>query len=73
MTRDENDQVLETLRFDWDEVYEIGVGPDGFWARRHDGSGEAMIHEDPGELRRQIRAEYSERPRPALPGEARYW
>jgi hypothetical protein len=72
MTRDENDQVLETLRFDWDEVYEIGVGPDGFWARRHDGSGEAMIHEDPGELRRQIRAEYSERPRPALPDGARY-
>jgi hypothetical protein len=63
MKRDGEDQVLESLRFDWDEVYEIGVGRDGFWARRHDGSGETMAHEDPGELRRQIREDYLERPR----------
>lgn len=68
MTRDEEDQVLDALRFDWDEVYEIGAGVDGFWARRRDGTGETMTGEDPGELRRQIREDYSARPRQALPG-----
>jgi hypothetical protein len=63
MTSDEDDQVLGALRFDWDEVYEIGVGPGGYWARRRDGIGETMMHEDPGQLRRQIRQDYSERPR----------
>jgi hypothetical protein len=57
---------LGALRFDWGEVYEVGVGPGGYWARRHDGPGQAMMHEDPGELRRQIREDYSERPRQAL-------
>jgi hypothetical protein len=68
MIRDEDDQELEALRFDWDEVYEIGVGLDGFWARRRDAVGETMIHEDPGQLRRRIREDYGARPRQALPG-----
>ncbi len=63
MTRYEEDLELGALRFDWGEVYEFGVRLDGFWAKRRDGAGETMIHEDPGELRRQIRDDYSERPR----------
>jgi hypothetical protein len=62
MPRDEEDQILEALRLDWDEVYEIDVGPDGFRARHRNGVGETMIHPDPGELRRQIREDFSLRP-----------
>jgi len=71
MTHDAEDPVLEALRFDWDEVYEIGTGPDGFYARRRDGTGQTMTDEDPGGLRRQIREDYSARPRQVLPGGAR--
>jgi hypothetical protein len=69
MTEAAKDLELAALRFDWDEAYEIGVGPGGFWARRLDGLGETMISEDPGELRRRIREDYTERPgRPDLTG-----
>jgi hypothetical protein len=68
MTGDEEDQVLETLRFDWDEVYEIGAGLGGFWAKRRDGIGETMTDENPRGLRRQIREDYTARPRWGLPG-----
>lgn len=57
MTRDEEDQALETDRFDWDEAYEIGTGLDGFWARRRDGIARPLTDEGPGGLRRQIRDE----------------
>ena len=67
MSDDEEDQALDTLRFDWDEAYEICGGPGGFWARRRDGIGKTLTDEDPGGLRRQIREDYSARPRHALP------
>jgi hypothetical protein len=55
MTEAAEDQALEALRFGWDEFYEIGIGMDGFWARRRDGPGETIVDEDPGELQRQVR------------------
>lgn len=58
MTQDKEAQVLEALGLGWDDVYEIGVGLDGFWARRRDGLGETLIEEDPGKLERRLREDY---------------
>jgi len=59
MNQAAEDQALEALRHGWDDVYEFGVGLDGFWAQRRDGRGAALISEDPGELDRQLREDYA--------------
>jgi hypothetical protein len=67
MTEASDDRVLEALRHEWDGAYEFGMGSDGFWARRRDGLGGALVSEDPGELRRMVSddcAMYPPRSRP---------
>ena len=46
--RDIDDGVLEALRYGWGQAYEFGVGPGGFWARRHDqlGLGNRSGHDE---------------------------
>ena len=62
MTEAAEDQALEALKHGWDDVYEFGVGPDGYWARRRDGLGETLIDLDPGEVRRQVHEDYTMKP-----------
>ena len=62
MTGATEDPALEALRHGWDDVYEFGVGADGYWARRRDGLGAALIDQDPGELRRQVYEDYATKP-----------
>jgi hypothetical protein len=62
MTLAAEDQVLEALRLGWDDIYEIGVGLDGFWARWRDGRGETIVDADPGELRRQLQENHTQTP-----------
>lgn len=52
------DQALEALRLGWNDTYEFGLGLDGYWARRRDGLGDAMISHDPEEVRRQVHEDY---------------
>lgn len=62
MTDAAEDQVLDALRLGWGDIYEIGVGLDGFWARRRDGLGETIIDEDPDEMRRKVSEDYAMKP-----------
>lgn len=71
MTEASEDQVLDALRHDWDGAYEVGVGLDGYWARRRDGLGETLIDEDAGELRRMVSEDYAVYPPRIRPGGSR--
>ena len=62
MTEAAEDQVLDALRLGWGDIYEFGVGLDGFWARRLDGLGETIIDPDPGEVRRKVSEDYAMNP-----------
>jgi hypothetical protein len=62
MTEAAEDPALEALRHGWDDVYEFGAGPDGYWARRLDGLGETLIDQDPGQVRRQVYEDYAMKP-----------
>ena len=57
MTDDAEDRALEVLRHDWGEFYNLGIGLDGFWARRHDGQGAEIRSTDPDELHRLLSAD----------------
>jgi hypothetical protein len=68
MTEASGDRVLDALRHEWDGAYEFGLGSDGFWARRRDGLGGALVNEDPGELRRMVSDDYAMYPPRRPPG-----
>lgn len=70
MAETSDDRVLEALRHEWDDAYEFGTGPDGFWARRRDGLGGALVSEDPGELRRMVSEDHAMHPPRRRPGGA---
>ena len=54
MTEDEEDHALDALRLTWGSRYELGVGLDGFWARRRDGLGGEILAAEPDDLHRLI-------------------
>jgi hypothetical protein len=56
------DPALEALRHGWDDVYEFGVGSEGYWARRRDGLGATLTDREPGEVRRQVHEDYAMKP-----------
>ena len=62
MTEGEQDQALDALRLSWGEAYVIGVGLDGFWARRRDKLGGEIRAADPDELRRRVGEDYAMHP-----------
>ena len=62
MTDAGEEQILDALRLGWGDIYEIGVGLDGFWARRRDGLGETIVDKDPGEVRRKVSEDYAMKP-----------
>jgi hypothetical protein len=70
MAEASDDRVLEALQHEWDGVYEFGRGSEGFWARRRDGLGGALVNEDPGELRRMVSEDYAMYPPRGRPGGA---
>ncbi len=57
MTGDEEDRALEVLQLTWGSRYELGVGLDGFWARRRDGLGGEILAAGPDDLHRLIRVD----------------
>jgi hypothetical protein len=61
MTEDQQDQAVDALRLSWGEAYVIGVGLDGFWARRLDKLGGEIRAADPDELRRRVGEDYAVR------------
>lgn len=57
-----SDDALETMRFNWGEVYEIEVTDDGWRARRRDGLGGWITAPSAHDLRDQIVSDYLVKP-----------
>lgn len=61
--------ALDTLRWHWEDAYEIGHDPErGWWARRGDGLGGDVIASGPDELGAAIWENYTLKPVPRAPG-----